>query len=162
MMKKIMLACLLIGASSGTYADDQLERMESVTEELTQLFYEAMLKQVESQGVNISKLKALIPDTKWDAPMREAASCVLNEYKQKIGNNGVDDFLDKIEALVPKLKGANMQDLENMADVQPKGITEAETFAINEACGMDELVQERMINEAFMGELMKQMGGFGG
>lgn len=157
----MFFACLIASASSTLYADDQLNRMEAVTEELTQLFYEAMLKQVESQGVNVSKLKPLIPDTKWDAPMRESASCVLDKYKQKIGKSGVSDFLDQVEALLPTLRKGDMQVIENMADVQPKGISEAETFSINEACGMDELMQERMMNEAFMAELMKQMGGFG-
>ncbi|MEM0912573.1 MAG: hypothetical protein AAGJ37_16485 [Pseudomonadota bacterium] len=160
MIKQVTFMLTILLTANVAYADSQLERMEVLSEELSQLMYDAMIDEVAAEGVDVSNLKKLVPDVGWDGPMRDAAKCVLGKYEDKIGSKGIDEMLDKLEGILPELrKGGGMQALEAMPDIQPKGISDEEAIALNQECGMVDQMQKNMMADGFMTELMKAMSG---
>jgi hypothetical protein len=75
--------------SVSVLADNQLERLEQISEEMVSLMYQALVKSIETEGADASILKSLIPDTTWEDPMRDAARCILDTYT--IGSAGIND-----------------------------------------------------------------------
>lgn len=160
-MKRIAAIAMLTPLLTfNSYANDNLERMEEVGEQMSKLMFEAMVHDIAANGADVSKLKTLIPDTSWDQPMRDAASCMLDKYEAKIDTAGITKMLDDMEALLPKLKGGGMAALENASNMQPAGISDQEAIAINKSCGMMDLVQKNMAADGFMKEVMKMMTGY--
>ena len=155
MVNKCILLVSFIFLSSFAIADEQLERMESISEEMTTLMFNAMVDSAKSEGADTSVLETLIPDASWDEPMRDAGKCMLEKYKQKIDADGVDKMLDELEAIIPTLRTGGMEAMEKMANIQPSGISDEESMAINQECGMIELQQEKMMANEFVNELMR-------
>ncbi len=158
MIRRAAFVVMLLTAN-GAYASGQLDRMEELSEQLSKYMYEAMVESAATEGADVSNLKTMIPDTSWDGPMRNAAECVLDKYEDKIGQKGIDKMLEEIEDLVKQLKeGGGMQAFEAASsDMQPEGISEEESIAINEECGMADEMQRQMMEDGFVTELMKLM-----
>ena len=157
MITRVFLLTFL--SASVAVASDRLDRLETISEELTQLLYQAMVNEIAAGGADVTKLREAIPNSDWNQPMREAAQCVLEQYQQKIGSEGVDKMLDDMEASLPELREGGMAAMEKNQDLQPEGISEDEAISINESCGMADLMQENMMAGEFMSEFMKLMGG---
>lgn len=157
MTKKIALFCVALMASCPVFAADRLERMESLSEELSQLMFKAMIDRFAAEGADVTKLRSLVPDTEWTPPMREAAGCVLGKYQEKIGVEGLDKLLTKMDAVMPALREGGMQAFEEMGNITPEGVSDTDAMEINEACGMANLMQEQMMSGGFMQEAMKLM-----
>lgn len=138
-------------------ADNQLERLEQMSEEMVSLMYQALVKSIETEGADASTLKSLIPDSTWDDPMRDAARCILDTYEDTIGSEGINEMLDKFDVILPTLRGGNVDTLSSIGSIQPDSISVEEAIAINQACEMLELQQQKMQSSEFTKELMKLM-----
>lgn len=158
MRKLVTVLVMLLFTSSAAFANSDLERMEELSEELNTLMYTAMLDEMAAEGADVSKLRAMIPETKWNEPIRQAAQCVLDKYEDKIGKKGVTKMLDDLEAALPALNNSGgTEAFESIANLQPEGISDEETIALQRECGMVEQIQKQMMKGEFMTELMKLM-----
>ena len=157
MLKHIASAALLTLSCATASANDALERIEVISEDMTAALFDAMVEELGAQGADTDALKRIIPSTEWDAPMREAGQCVVDEFTARIGEDGLNAMLDKMEARLPEIKGAGMEALENMQSLLPEGMSEADASAINDQCGMTQLMQQKMMNPEFMSAVMSLM-----
>jgi hypothetical protein len=152
---KSCVAILLLATSALAIADDRIDRMAKFGEEMSDLMYQAMIGQLADEGVDVSTLKTMIPDTSWDAEMYTAAECILDKYDEQIGTAGVEKMLDDMEAALPELREGGMEAIETMGDMQPEGLSEEEAIAISRSCGMMQLMQKNMMAGDFVSEVMK-------
>lgn len=160
MMKKTVLFLLFFLATMAAQADSRIDRMEVIGEEISQLMYEVMIDEIAANGVDVTRLRAMIPDTSWDQPMREATGCIIDKYEQKIGAGEIDKMIARMEATLPELrKGGGMEVLDKASSMQPEGISDQEAISISQSCGMMQLMQEKAMAGDFMTEVMKLMNG---
>jgi hypothetical protein len=155
MSTKFLFTILLMAIPSVAFSDDRIDRMATFGEEMSNLMYQAMIGQLADEGVDVSTLKTMIPDTSWDAEMYAAAECILDKYDEQIGTAGVEKMLDDMEAALPELREGGMEAMETMGDMQPEGISEEESIAISRSCGMMQLMQKNMMAGDFVSEVMK-------
>ena len=159
MIKSPTFLFLLLFLSLPVVADSNFDRMETISEELTTLMYQAMIDQAETEGADVSNLKSAIPDTSWDEPMRAAGKCILDKYREKTNESAISAMFDKIEEMLPAIRSGGILEMDELGDVQPEGITDQQAMAINKNCGMTDLQQERMMSSGFMTALMQSMSG---
>lgn len=157
MLKRTALIVLLALPLTQASAADSLARIESVSEDLMAVMFQAMIDEFGAQGVDTDKLQDALPDTSWDEPMRDAGRCVLDAFTAKIGEDGVDSMLDTMEARLPEIKAMGLEELDGIATLLPEGISEADASAINDQCGMSQLMQQKLMNPAFMSAVMSLM-----
>lgn len=151
-----LIATLSLTLSSVAFADDALQRMESLSEQMTQSMFGAMIDEIAAEGIDTTELKALIPNTEWDQTMRDAGSCVLEQFTAKVGEDGVSAMLDNLETTLPKIKELGIEDTDSMPNLLPPGMSEEQATAISNQCGMTALIQQKMI-PAFMSAIMAAM-----
>ena len=157
MIKRTTLLALLLLPFSWAVASSPLERIESISEDMTALMFDAMIEEMGAQGIDTDQLRELIPNTEWDQPMRDAGSCVIDQFTAKIGEDGVNAMLDNMEARLPEIQNGGMDALEDMQTLLPEGISEEEADAISNQCGMTQLMQQKMMNPEFMSAVMSLM-----
>lgn len=157
MLKHAALLALLALPFAPATAANPLERIEAISEDITEAMFQAMVAEMGAQGMDTDKLQEIIPSTAWDDPMRDAGRCVVDAFTDKIGEDGVTDMLDKMEARLPEIQSTGMEALDGMQSLLPEGITEAEAEAINDQCGMTRLMQQKMMNPEFMSAVMSLM-----
>lgn len=159
MIKKNCTAVLLLTLTCFASADDRLDRMAAIGEEMSAIMYQGMIAQLEAEGVDASALRSMIPDTSWTDGMREAATCVLDRYDAKIGASAVDTMLDNMESMLPRAREGGLEAIESLMSLQPEGMSDEEAVAISQSCGMMQAMQESSMAGDFMSEVMKLMGG---
>jgi len=153
-------AILILLMSSAASADDRLARMEAIGEEMSQLMYRVMVDEIAANGADVSTLRSMIPETRWGQPMRDAAGCVLDAYEKRVGAAEVDEMLDSMEALLPKLRqSSSMEVFSEQSGMQPEGISDDEMISISQSCGMLEVIQNNTRASEFMAEVRKLMSG---
>ncbi len=158
MFKQLATALLLSTMSLTAVANDQTERMAEVSEKMSAIMYQVMIKEAAANGADVTVLKTKVPDTSWNQEMRDSGACVLDKYEQKIGADGVADMLNRLEQAVADLSEASsMESLSEMGSVQPEGISDQEAIDINSTCGLTEQLQGNMMANEFVQEVMRLM-----
>jgi hypothetical protein len=155
MIKRVLIIIALILINLPTLADEQLQRLEKISEQMNQIMFNAMLREVEANGADITRLKTLIPDVRWDQPLREAYACVLKKYEEKIGRESIDRMLDKTEALLPKLSSGGMDTITETEMLLPKGISQEQATQYSNECGVMQIMIENSMSNDFVSEIMK-------
>lgn len=159
-MRNFLITTAVILTGTAAFAQSALERMEVVGESMAGVMFDAMISEVEASGADVTALRAAVPDMSWDEPMRGAAGCILEKYEAEIGPDGIEAMLLKMEETLPKLQGLNIEEMDALqADLEPEGISMDQSLAINNECGMTDLMMARMMDSQFMTLLMEAMGG---
>ncbi len=158
-MFKLLVTALLLSTMSFTaIANDQTERMVEVSEKMSSIMYQVMIKEAAAKGADVTILKTKVPDTSWNQEMRNSGACVLDKYEQKIGADGVSAMLNRLEQAVADLsKVSTMESFSEMSSVQPEGISDQEAIAINTTCGLTAQLQKNMMANEFVQEVMRLM-----
>ncbi|MEM1080986.1 MAG: hypothetical protein AAGH65_05330 [Pseudomonadota bacterium] len=158
-----LLAGLLMTPILGV-ADDRmerrLERSETISERGSEITMELMLKEYTAMGADAEQLRAVIPDGAWDDEYREAGQCMLDRYDDLIGTSGVDDMLDRMEALFDELDqaSATMASMEALGDINMvEGVSTEAQMAIMGDCGLMEINMRRMQESGFMDVIQSGM-----
>jgi len=131
-------------------AQSQLDRMEVLSEQANGLMNEALVAQIPA-------LEGNLPDPAWDDRTRTAYSCMLDGYVDAVGEANVDQMLDQMEVA---LDGATAESLMNGEIDEgidtPDGMTEAQTQALVQSCGVMEVMMARMAESGAMNIMMQQ------
>jgi len=103
---------------------------------------------------------AVIPDFDWDAEMREAGTCMLDEYTAILAESGVDEMLTAMEGLTEELTamadaGQRMDGMPDTSAILPEGLTPQDSAQIAQGCGMMALQLERMDASGFTDAMMQ-------
>ncbi len=150
-MIRTLVTLGLFAIPTAVFADSQLDRLESVSERTNELM---MVKMVEAMvaetGADPAPVMALIPDMEWDDAFRVAGECMLDGYRAEIGKGGVDEMLDLMEDMLPKLEEQSLEEMGEEMNVMPEGLTMEASIGIQQECGMMELAMERMSETGFM------------
>ncbi len=154
MLPRPIAFALAVAVPLPAMAQDRVDRMEAISEEMSQIMFEAMVEEAVKDGVDRDALAAAIPDTSWTPEMRDAGACVLQEYEDVVGSDEVLAMLDRMEAVVPTLRDVSIEDWENIDDLEPAGLSEEQSMEINQTCGMVELMMDMMMSSDFMSVMM--------
>jgi hypothetical protein len=68
-------------------------------------------------------------------------------------------MLDDMEAFIPKMAEADLENMGDEADFLPDGISEEFSVSVNEECGLSDLMMNRMEESGFMAAMMQSMAG---
>lgn len=145
-LRALPLAAALI-LPLAAHAQSQLDRLEVLSEQMTEMTYTALIAE-------IPVLEGNLPSAEWDAPMREAGTCVLDAYRDEVGDAGVDTMLDGLETTVASATPDDI--LSGNLDMDlPDGLTDAQVQQINTDCGMVEIMMTRMAESGAMQIMMQ-------
>ena len=158
-MKHLIIAALVASVPAAAFADSRLDRLEAISEEMTDAMYDAMIRMVEKEGGNPEPLRAAIPSLEWDDTFREAGACVLDKYISASSSSAVDDMLDRMEAFIPEMAEMDLDAFEDNTDFLPEGVSEDFSISVNEECGMTDVMLDRMEESGFMAAMMQSMAG---
>ena len=158
-MKQVFAAALIAVYPIAVMAETQLERLENISEEMNDAMFDAMVNMVEKQGGNPEPLRSAFPDGAWDAEFRDAGQCLLDRYIDASSEAAVDQMLDDMEAFIPKMAEADLENLGDEADFLPEGISEEFSVSVNKECGLSDLMMNRMEESGFMAAMMQSMAG---
>jgi len=158
MRKTILIAALASSPTLGM-AQDQLDRLEAVSEVMNEALVEMMATEIAASGADPAPLRATIPNMEWDDEMRAAGSCMLGRYKEILGSDGVEEMIAVTEEMSETATeivaaGGRMEDMPAAAEILPDGLTPAASTQIMEECGMQELQLKRMQESGFMAAMM--------
>lgn len=158
-MRKTVFAIALAMIPTAGFAQSQLDRMETVSETMTEALAVMMVRQMEANGADAAPLMDVLPDMAWDAEMREAGRCILDRYSEIVGDDGVESMLTKMEAFTAEFealreRGGSIDDMPEPDGMMPEGLTEQRSMEITQACGMMELQMRRMDESGFSDAMM--------
>ncbi|WP_296420062.1 hypothetical protein [Pseudooctadecabacter sp.] len=154
-MNRLVLAAL-ITLPTATLADDQLDRMEDVSEQANILMMTMMTAEVNMDPDTKAEIIATAQESmQWDDPMRAAGECMLDSYRDEVGDDGVDELLTNMEQMIVEMSAiSSIDDMEEMPNVMPEGLTEEKSMEITRACGMIDLQVAKMSESGFMDAMM--------
>jgi hypothetical protein len=158
-MKHLIFAALVASIPAVAFAETRLERLETISEDMTDAMYNAMIRMVEKQGGNPEPLRSAIPSSEWDDTFRTAGACVLDKYISASSGSAVDEMLDKMEAFIPKMAEMDLDALGDETDFLPEGVSDDYSIAVNQDCGMADVMLDRMDESGFTAALMQSMSG---
>ncbi len=153
-MIRIALAAVLLFAAVAAQAQSQLDRLESVSEQMNLEMAKMMAREIAANGGDPAPMLAALPDTSWDDAFRAAGTCMLDQYTAMGGPGAVDTLLDRMEAVIPQLQTATMTSLDSL-DLQPEGITQEQSAQIAQSCGFMQLSMARMQESGFTAAMMQ-------
>ena len=159
-MKKQLLAISLL-LSPSFVAADQLERFEDVSNRMNALMAEMMAKEVDQAGGDGDIVRNAMPEEAWNDAVREAAVCILDRYDAAIGSDGIETMFDRMETLIVKAADMTITEFtesEEMDLMQPEGISEDDSIAFMQECGMIAAQSEYMSSTGFSSALMEAYG----
>ena len=144
-----VIALVTVALPGLALADSRLDRMETLSAQLSEAMYAHVLKiYPQAEGA--------LPDPSWNDAIRTAAVCTLDAYEAEIGNDGVDTMLDEMEKRV----AAEIDDFEAwLSNMEyDTGLTDDQQAAIEKSCGMAKASTDKMMSDPNMPNLMKAMG----
>ncbi len=158
-MRKTMLIAALAASPMPGMAQDQLDRLEAVSEVMNAALVEMMAAEMAANGADPAPLRATMPDMAWDDEMRAAGSCMLGRYEEILGSDGVEEMIVVTEEMSETATeivaaGGRMEDMPTAAAVLPEGLTPAASTRIMQECGMQDLQLKRMEESGFMAAMM--------
>lgn len=154
-MKRLALAALL-ALPSAALAEDQLDRLEEVSEQANIIMMMVMAAEVQMDTETQTELIASAAEQmQWDAPMRAAGECMLDGYRGDIGADGLDELLTNMETMIADMaEMTSLDDFETLGDVMPDGMTEERSMEITRDCGMLDLQMAKMSESGFVDAMM--------
>lgn len=156
-MKHVLSTVLFVTLPISALAETQLERLETISEQMTSGMFEAMIRMVEKEGGNPAPLRDAIPDSTWNDVYRDAGACLLDRYTNASSASAVDDMLDRMEAFIPEIAEMDLETMEEDTDFLPEGISEEFSLQVNSECGLTNLMMDRMEESGFMAAMMQSM-----
>lgn len=124
-------------------ADALLDRMEAAAETINEMMGQAMLN-------DMPFLEGKLPETEWDAEYREIGQCMLEAYVAEVGRAETTAMIGRMETILETLEITSMEDMTNMPNMQPEGMTEAQSAAIASDCGVVDITMRRMRESGMM------------
>ncbi len=158
-MKHLFIAILFATCPAAAIAETQLERLEVISERMTDAMFDAMIRMVERDGGNATPMREAIPDTTWDASYRDAGACLLDRFTAASSVTAVDKMLDDMEAFVPQMADMDLDSMGDDATFLPEGISEDFSVSVNQECGLTGIMMDRMDESGFMAAMMQSMSG---
>ncbi|WP_375280089.1 hypothetical protein [Pseudooctadecabacter sp.] len=154
-MKRLLLSAL-IALPTASLADNQLDRLEAVSEEANVLMMALMAAEFDMDPETKAEVMAAAADSmQWDDPMRDAGTCMLASYRDEVGQDGVDELLSNMEGMITDMSAmTSMDDLEEVSDMMPEGLTEERSMEITRDCGMLNLQMAKMSESGFMDAML--------
>ena len=146
-LSPLVLAAALAALPATLHAQSALERMESMSEAMTEMTYVGLVAQVPA-------LEGNLPSPEWDDEMRAAGQCVLDGVEEVVGRDGVTEMLDNMEAAMADATPEALLSGDFNPAV-PEGITDAEMQAISNGCRMVEIMMIRMMESGAMSIMME-------
>jgi hypothetical protein len=161
-MKHHLLAAVLIALPSLAAAQSQLERLQTTSETMSTDMFVLMANEITANGGDPAPIIAAIPDMSWDAEMRAAGECMLEQYTQIIGRSGVDEMLDTMEDIAVEVAamaeaGGTTSQMADTTDMMPEGLSASDSIRITQDCGMMEIQMRRMEESGFNAAMMQAM-----
>ncbi|MGB3627374.1 MAG: hypothetical protein WA989_16195, partial [Henriciella sp.] len=156
--KHLYLVCAIALIPGAAFAQSQVERLESLSEDMSRVMAVMMANEVEAQGGDGAALRsAASAMPPWDDRMRAAGACMLDGYESASSRAEVDSMLSNMESAINQMPSMTMTEFteSDMSDgMMPQGMTLEQTAAINEQCGVMELQMEAMQQSGFMEAMM--------
>lgn len=142
-----LAAALAVFLPSVALAQSALDRMESMSEAMTEMTYEALIDQIPA-------LRGNLPSADWDDAMREAGSCILDGVEDEVGRAGVNEMLDNMETAMASATPSSLME-GDFRPALPDGLTDQQLQQINNECGMAEIMMMRMAESGAMAIMMQ-------
>jgi hypothetical protein len=144
----LLVFCALTIASSNSYADDLLDRLETATELLGAKHGEFYLSK-------LPELEGKMPDWNWDDEIRTASACVLTGIKKAKGAKVAEAYVSGIE-LDAKRDIASMSQMRDQTNM-PEELQGEDTTLLNlmQECGTIEISATRLQDSGLWDELIK-------
>lgn len=158
-MKQLIVAALVTACPVAVLAETQLDRLETISERMSDAMFDAMVRMVEQQGGNPEPLRAAIPESAWDDEYRAAGACLLDKFVAASSSSAVDEMLDEMEAFIPRMAEMELEAMGENTDFLPDGISEDFSISANEECGLTDIMLDRMDESGFMATMMQSMAG---
>lgn len=143
---RLGLAVGLAALPFAATAETQLERMERISSAMTDLTFQGMIEQMPA-------LEGNLPSVDWDDAMRAASECVLDEIRDLVGDDGIDEMLENMESDMADATPAGMIAGEYQP-APPAGITNAQIQTVSTDCGVVEAMVNRMAASGAMSIMM--------
>jgi hypothetical protein len=158
-MKRILLSASIALLPTLAFADSQLDRLEDVSESMNDIMFDMMIREAVNEGADPEPLRAAVPDTSWDKPMRDAGQCMLDKLIEASSEAAVDQMLGEMEAALPKLENMSLETMGDELDFLPEGISDDRSLEINSECGLADVMMDRMEQSGFTEAMMQSMVG---
>ena len=161
-MKPYLLALGLAALPVAATAQSQIERLEATSEATSENMFALMVNEITAGGADPAPIRAAIPDMTWDDEMRAAGVCMLEHYTDILGEAGVDEMLDAMDALSAEVAelvetGGMASDMADAADMMPEGLSTEQSIQITQDCGMIDIQMRRMSASGFNAAMMEAM-----
>lgn len=135
-MKYTLAGLGLLLATTPALAETDIDRMARMSMALNE-------KMITSVVDAVPEAASVIPRLQWTQRLADAAACTLNEYRARIGQEGVDAMMDRMQALIDR-PSLSMTDLATEgAALSP--LPQDQVAAIEERCGMAKANIEQMM-----------------
>lgn len=159
-MRKLILTTTFILSPFAALAESQGERLEQLSKDMTRIMWGMMAAEVEKEGGDGEPLRAAIAKFTWTDALDAATDCALERYIAEIGSAGVDEMLDRMDAMTTQMGSMTLtQWTDNLdpAELLPEGLTEDESLAISQDCGMLDAQSDMMQETGFTAAMMAGM-----
>lgn len=156
-MKRLLLTAVLTTLPYAALAETQLERLERISEAMTEMMFDAMVDMVEKEGGNPEPLRAAIPDVAWNDAYREAGDCLLDRLIAASSESAIDDMLSEMDAALPQMAEMDAEAIGEDMDFMPDGISDDYMIDANSECGLVDLSLQRMQDSGFTEAMMQSM-----
>ena len=155
-MKKLLF-CAAVALIPASAMADRMDRFEAISAEMNDLMAEMMANEIDAQGGDGDIIRAAVPEQIFDEESTAASECLLARYEAELGEEAVDDMLDRMEQAMPLMAEMTMTEFSesDIADaMSPPGLGEDLVFDISQDCGLMAIQVKRMQESGFMDALM--------
>lgn len=143
----ILATAITLALPIAASAQSALERMEAMSETMTEMTYTALVDEIPALDGNL-------PSAEWDDAMRDAGACVLDGVEEEVGEDGVAEMLDNMETAMATVTPEGLMQ-GTFQPALPDGITDQQMQTISNECGMVELMMMRMAESGAMAIMME-------
>ena len=159
-MRNLLITSALCLAPMAATADDQLDRFASVMVDMNVLMGEMMALEIEQGGGDGTPVRDALALLEWTPALQTAAACVQDKFADVAGPDTFSTMLDDIEAVIADSQGMTMTEFAESMDPMaliPQGMTQDESLAINEECGLPDAQLAAMSETGFTAAVMAAM-----
>ncbi len=149
-MTRIHSSALAVGLAAGLGAvagaahaqQSDLERFEAAAEAMSEQMFSLIAQEQPA-------VRDALPQTDWNSAFREAGACVLDRIREETSDANIDRMLGELEMLA----AAEFDSLAQMRaanDATGPGLPQDRMLQINESCGMEAAMRQRMADSDFL------------
>jgi len=136
-----------LGAGAAQAQQSDLERFEAAAEGMSEQMFSLIAREQPAVG-------DALPQTDWGPAFREAGACVLDRIREETSDANVDRMLGELE-MMAATEFDSLAEMRAANDATGPGIPQERMMQINEACGMEAAMRQRMTESGFL-EAMQQ------